>query len=242
MCYTSGTTGKPKGVEYTQKMYWTQVMSLMTSEVGIKTDDVELTYVPMFHVSGWCRPFTTIAAGAKTVLPGPNPSAEDLARLIEEEDVTVSAAVPTVFMDLLEYARESDVDFSSVRYFTSGGSATPRSLMEDYKQEFDVDLISGYGMTETSPVTHAYEPKPGLADLPEEELFDLRSHSAGLPIAGLEFKVVNTDGEEVPGTASRWANSGCAARGLHRSTTTPPTRPNRLSPTTAGSRPVTSSG
>ncbi|KOX93667.1 long-chain-fatty-acid--CoA ligase [Haloarcula rubripromontorii] len=198
MCYTSGTTGKPKGVEYTQKMYWTQVMSLMTSQAGIKTDDVELTYVPMFHVSGWCRPFTTIAAGAKTVLPGPNPSAEDLAKLIEEEDVTVSAAVPTVFMDLLEYARESDVDFSSVRYFTSGGSATPRSLMEDYKQEFDVDLISGYGMTETSPVTHAYEPKPGMTDLPEEELFDLRSHSAGLPIAGLEFKVVNTDGEEVP--------------------------------------------
>lgn len=197
MCYTSGTTGKPKGVEYTQKMYWTQIMALMTGEVGIRGSDVELTYVPMFHVSGWCRPFTTIAAGAKTVLPGPNPSAEDLAGLIEREGVTLSAAVPTVFMDLLEYARENEVDFSTIRYLTSGGSATPQSLMEDYKEEFDVDLVSGYGMTETTPVTHAYEPKPGT-DPEGEKMFDLRSKSAGLSLPGVEFRVVDEDGEEVP--------------------------------------------
>jgi fatty-acyl-CoA synthase len=197
MCYTSGTTGKPKGVEYTQKMYWTQVMALMAGEVGIRSDDVELTYVPMFHVSGWTRPFTTIAAGAKQVLPGPAPEAADLAKLIDEEDVTLSAAVPTVFMDLLEYSRDNEVDFSSVKYFTSGGSSTPKSLMKEYREEFDVDLVSGYGMTETTPVTHAYEPKPGR-ELTGEEMDQVRSYSAGVSLPGVEFKVIGEDGEEVP--------------------------------------------
>jgi len=197
MCYTSGTTGMPKGVEYTQKMYWTQVMGIMTGEVGIEASDVELTYVPMFHVSGWSRPFATIAAGAKTVLPGPAPEAEDLAKLIEAEGVTLSAAVPTVFMDLLEYAREHDVDFSTIRYLTSGGSSTPKSLIREYREELGVDLVSGYGMTETTPVTHAFDPKPG-DDPSEDELDELRSYSAGISLPGVEFKVVDEDGEEVP--------------------------------------------
>jgi len=197
MCYTSGTTGKPKGVEYTQKMYWTQVMALMTGEVGIRSDDVELTYVPMFHVSGWSRPFATIAAGAKTVLPGPAPEAEDLAQLIEAEDVTLSAAVPTVFMDLFEYARENEVDFSTIRYFTSGGSSTPKSLISEWRESHGVDLVSGYGMTETTPVTHAYAPKPGQ-DPTGDELDEIRSYSAGVSLPGVEFKVVDEDGEEVP--------------------------------------------
>ncbi|MFB6070033.1 MAG: long-chain-fatty-acid--CoA ligase [Halanaeroarchaeum sp.] len=197
MCYTSGTTGKPKGVEYTQKMYWTQVMSLLTGEVGLQADDVELTIVPMFHVSGWSRPFATVAAGAKTVLPGPQPDSADIARLIEEEGVTKSAGVPTVWMDLLEYAMENDVDFSTVDVLLSGGAATPKGLIEDYREKLGLDLVSGYGMTETTPVTHVVESKPHM-DLSGDELDDLRSHSAGLPLPGLEFRVVDDEGEEVP--------------------------------------------
>ncbi|TQR22307.1 hypothetical protein C9J85_10075 [Haloferax sp. wsp5] len=120
MCYTSGTTGQPKGVEYTQKLCWTHVMARMTSAGRYQTDDVELTYVPS-STSAAVSPVHDYRCRRQAVLPGPNPSAEDLAKLIEEEDVTVSAAVPTVFTDLLEYARDTDVDFSSVRYFTSGG-------------------------------------------------------------------------------------------------------------------------
>ncbi|MFB6093688.1 MAG: long-chain-fatty-acid--CoA ligase [Halanaeroarchaeum sp.] len=198
MCYTSGTTGKPKGVEYTQKMYWTQVMSLLTGEVGLQADDVELTVVPMFHVSGWSRPFATVAAGAKTVLPGPQPDSETIATLIEEEDVTKSAGVPTVWMDLLEYASENDVDLSSVDVLMSGGAATPQGLIEDYREQLGLDLVSGYGMTETTPVTHVVESKPNMDDLSGEALDELRAHSAGLPLPGLEFKVVDDEGEEVP--------------------------------------------
>ena len=199
MCYTSGTTGKPKGVEYTQKMYWTQIMALQTGETGIGSEDTELTVVPMFHVSGWSRPFATIAAGAKQVLPGPQPEPEDIAALIEDEDVTLGSGVPTVWMGLLEHAREHEVDLSSIRHFESGGAATPRSLMEDFKAEFDVDVVSGYGMTETTPVTHSYEPRVGLdTDLSEDDLFELRSYSAGRPLPGIECKVVDDDGNEVP--------------------------------------------
>ncbi|MFW5918989.1 MAG: long-chain-fatty-acid--CoA ligase [Halanaeroarchaeum sp.] len=198
MCYTSGTTGKPKGVEYTQKMYWTQVMALLTGQVGLQADDVELTIVPMFHVSGWSRPFATIAAGAKTVLPGPQPDSEALATLIEEEGVTQSAGVPTVWMDLLEYAVDEDVDLSSIDVLLSGGAATPKGLIRDYREKLDVELVSGYGMTETTPVTHVAERKPSMGDLSGEALDELRSHSAGLSLPGLEFKVVGDDGEEMP--------------------------------------------
>ncbi|MFB6109926.1 MAG: long-chain-fatty-acid--CoA ligase [Halodesulfurarchaeum sp.] len=198
MCYTSGTTGKPKGVEYTQKMYWTQAMSLLSGEVGLTSKDVELTIVPMFHVSGWSRPFATVAAGAKTVLPGPQPDSEAIATLIENEEVTQSAAVPTVWMDLLEYAKENDPDLSSIDQLLSGGAATPKGLIRDYREELDLDMMSGYGMTETTPVTHVAESKPGLEDLTGEELDELRAHSAGLPLPGLEFKIVGDDGSEVP--------------------------------------------
>lgn len=198
MCYTSGTTGKPKGVEYTQKMYWTQIMAIMTGETGIGNGDVELTAVPMFHVSGWSRPFATIAAGAKTVLPGPNPDPSDLVELIESEEVTKSAGVPTVWMGVREYARENGIALESLENVESGGSSTPVSLIKDYREEFDVDVTAGYGMTETSPVTHNYEAKGDEDDMSEEELYELRSYSAGLPLPGLEFKVVDDDGNEVP--------------------------------------------
>ena len=198
MCYTSGTTGKPKGVEYTQKMYWTQVMALLTSEVGLDSGSVEMPIVPMFHVSGWSLPFGTIAAGAKTVLPGPQPDAETLATLIEEEGVTHSAGVPTVWMDLLEYATENDADLSSIEALISGGAATPQGLIRDYREQLGLELLSGYGMTETSPVTHLAETKPEFEGLAGEELDALRAHSAGISLPGLEFKVVDDDGEELP--------------------------------------------
>ena len=198
MCYTSGTTGKPKGVEYSHKMYWGHTMALMTGEVGLTSQDVELTIVPMFHVSGWGRPFATLAAGAKQVLPGPNPAPEDIAALIENEGVTDSAAVPTVWRGLLEYAETAETDLSSVEYLHSGGSATPKGLINEYREKLGIEMVAGYGMTETTPVTHVSELLPHNADTEGAARTEIRSH-AGLPIPGVQMKVVdNETNEEVP--------------------------------------------
>ena len=116
MCYTSGTTGKPKGVEYTQKMLWSHTMATMGPQgLDISDDDVVMPVVPMFHVNAWGMPFTSTAAGAKHVYPGPSPDPADIAGLIEDEEVTVTAGVPTVWLGLQEYIQAgNDVDLSSL--------------------------------------------------------------------------------------------------------------------------------
>jgi fatty-acyl-CoA synthase len=198
MCYTSGTTGMPKGVEYTHKMYWAHTMGLLTGEVGLTARDVAMTVVPMFHVSGWGRPFATLAAGAKQVLPGPNPQPEDLAELIETEGVTQSSAVPTVWRGLLQYAEEADPTLSSLEYVLSGGSATPKGLIEAYRERLGIELVSGYGMTETTPITHIAETIPSNIDATGDERTAIRAH-AGLPLPGVQLKVVDDEtGAEVP--------------------------------------------
>ncbi|MFB6084663.1 MAG: long-chain-fatty-acid--CoA ligase [Halorientalis sp.] len=197
LCYTSGTTGLPKGVEYTHKMYWGHTMALMTGELGLVNADVDMPVVPMFHVSGWGRPFATVAAGAKTVLPGPDPDPGDLVSLIEDESVTKTAGVPTVFRGLLQYAREADPDLSSLEYALSGGSSVPTGLIEAYDEELGVELVSGYGMTETTPVTHFSEHRPETRDYGGEDLAELRAH-AGLPVPGIRMRAVDDDGAEVP--------------------------------------------
>jgi len=197
MCYTSGTTGMPKGVEYTHKMYWGHTMGLLTGELGLTARDAAMTVVPMFHVSGWGRPFATLAAGAKQVLPGPNPEPEDLAHLVESEDVTQSAAVPTVWRGLLQYASEADPDLDSLEYVLSGGSATPKGLIERYREDLGIELVSGYGMTETTPITHLAETIPSNVDADGDERTATRAH-AGLPLPGVQLKVVDEDGEAVP--------------------------------------------
>ena len=197
MCYTSGTTGMPKGVEYTHKMYWGHTMGLLTGELGLTARDAAMTVVPMFHVSGWGRPFATLAAGAKQVLPGPNPEPEDLAHLVESEGVTQSAAVPTVWRGLLQYASEADPDLDSLEYVLSGGSATPKGLIERYREDLGIELVSGYGMTETTPITHLAETIPSNVDADGDERTATRAH-AGLPLPGVQLKVVDEDGEAVP--------------------------------------------
>ncbi|WP_336326681.1 long-chain fatty acid--CoA ligase [Halovenus sp. HT40] len=196
MCYTSGTTGMPKGVEYTQQMLWSHTMATMVPQaLGIDDSDVLMPVVPMFHVNAWGMPFSATAAGAKQVFPGPSPEPEDLARLIEEEGVTLTAGVPTVWLGLLEYMEDNEVDLSSLERVIIGGSAAPKALIEQF-DELGVEVVHAWGMTEMSPIGSVANLKSDLEDAPRERQFDVKAKQ-GLIVPGLEFKVVDDDGEEI---------------------------------------------
>ncbi|MFW6435693.1 MAG: AMP-binding protein, partial [Halovenus sp.] len=197
MCYTSGTTGKPKGVEYTHDMLWSHTMALLTP-MGLDIDDgdVVMPVVPMFHVNAWGMPFATAAAGAKQVYPGPAPDPEDIANLIENEGVTLTAGVPTVWLGLLEYVQENDVDLSSLERIVIGGAAAPESLIKQY-EDLGVEVLHAWGMTETSPVGTVSYLKSELRDADRSTRHGKRIKQ-GLVAPGLEFTVVQDGGEEVP--------------------------------------------
>jgi fatty-acyl-CoA synthase len=196
MCYTSGTTGRPKGVEYTQSMLWSHTMVVQSPQgIPMDDDDVAMPVVPMFHVNAWGLPFAATAGGAKQVYPGPSPDPADIARLIEEEGVTVSAAVPTVWLGLMEYAKNNELDLSSLERVVVGGSAAPESMIRWF-DERDVTLLHAWGMTEMSPIGSVAHLKGDMTDRPYEEQLEARSKQ-GLMAPGLEFKVIDDGGEEV---------------------------------------------
>jgi fatty-acyl-CoA synthase len=195
MCYTSGTTGKPKGVEYSQQMLWAHTMGILPeASLDFSADDVVMPVVPMFHVMAWGFPYATTAAGAKHVYPGPSPDPADLASLIEEEEVTFSAGVPTVWLGLLEYLEENDADLSSLERVAIGGAAAPESLIRTYEEEYDVQVLHAWGMTEMSPIGTVANLKPGMESWPAEKR-DEKRVKQGLILPGLEFKVMGEDGE-----------------------------------------------
>ncbi len=198
MCYTSGTTGKPKGVEYTQSMLWSHTMATLTNAgLGIDADDVVMPVVPMFHVNAWGMPFSTTAAGAKHVYPGPSPNPADLAKLIEDEGVTLTAGVPTVWLGLLDYMEDRDVDLSKLERIVIGGSAAPKSVIRKFDEEYDVQVLHAWGMTEMSPVGTVAHLKPYMDDWDADAKY-AKQATQGLFVPGLEFKVMGDGGEEVP--------------------------------------------
>ncbi|CAI50166.1 acyl-CoA synthetase [Natronomonas pharaonis DSM 2160] len=196
MCYTSGTTGNPKGVEYTQQMLWSHTMASLTPQgIPMDDDDVIMPVVPMFHVNAWGMPFTATAAGSKHVYPGPEPDPEDLAQLIEEEGVTITAGVPTVWLGLMDYAEENDLDLSALDTVIVGGSAAPESMIRWFDDR-DVELLHAWGMTEMSPIGSVSQLKYNLEDEDYETQLEHRSKQ-GLLAPGLEMKVIDEDGEEI---------------------------------------------
>jgi fatty-acyl-CoA synthase len=196
MCYTSGTTGKPKGVEYTQRMMWSHTVAMMTPQaLGVEDSDVIMPVVPMFHVNAWGMPFAATAAGAKQVFPGPSPEPSDIASLIEDEGVTMTAGVPTVWLGLLEYAEENEIDMSSLEKVVIGGAAAPKAVIEEF-DEFGVDVVHAWGMTEMSPVGTVANLKYDLEDAPYETKLE-KQGKQGLIVPGLEFEVLDDDGNEI---------------------------------------------
>ncbi|WAH36010.1 long-chain fatty acid--CoA ligase [Alicyclobacillus dauci] len=197
--YTSATTGDPKGVVYSHRGLFLHCLTTMTGLVAVDERDVTMPVVPMFHVNAWGRPYTEMWAGAKVVLPGERPTAADLADLIQNEKVTFSAGVPTIWMGVLNHvlANRDRYDFSHVRYLLSGGAAMPLSLTKAYQEELGVTLLQGYGQTETSPVTFLSIPKARHSKLAGDELYRIRTKT-GLLVPGLEIKLVDGNGVEVP--------------------------------------------
>jgi len=197
MCYTSGTTGKPKGVEYTHQMLWSHTMMSLTPQgIPMADSDVVMPVVPMFHVNAWGMPFTATAAGAKHVYPGPSPDPEHVARLIEEEGVTITAGVPTVWLGLFEHMEDNDVDLTALDRVIVGGSAAPEAMIRRF-DDHGVELLHAWGMTEMSPLGSLAHVKGSLADADYERRLAKRTKQ-GLMAPGLEFRVVDDDGEEIP--------------------------------------------
>jgi fatty-acyl-CoA synthase len=195
MCYTSGTTGDPKGVVYSHRSTWLHSYGGMSANtIGTNERDSVLVIVPMFHVNAWGMPYTAFFCGADLIMPERFLQPEPLARMFRELRPTMSLGVPTIWNGLLQYSMSNEVDLSSLRLLTAGGSAVPRSLIEAYDQRFGVRLVQGWGMTETSPVCAlAIPPKSASKD----EEMDWRSMT-GRVVAGVEVRVVDEMGKVLP--------------------------------------------
>jgi fatty-acyl-CoA synthase len=194
MCYTSGTTGDPKGVIYNHRSVYLVSMQLcMGNYLGLSAADTVLLVVPMFHTNSWSFPYAALMVGAAMVLPSRHVQPPHLLRLIEQERPTVSAGVPTVWNDLLQLARTRDVDLSSLRDVVVGGSVCPMSLQRAYQDEYGVRLLHGWGMTEMSPVGTIARPD----GLDEEAGWELRM-TQGRFVATVQARVVGPDGAVLP--------------------------------------------
>jgi fatty-acyl-CoA synthase len=198
MCYTSGTTGNPKGVVYSHRALFLHSLSFaMADTFGLSERDVVLQVVPMFHANGWGTPFAAIMAGAKIVLPGEHPQPRDLAQLIQDERVTLAGGVPTIWIGLHTVLQDEKFDVSSMRLGVGAGSALPRQLIETYQKEHGIELRHLWGMTETTPVGTVSVLKCDFDHRSEDECFCARAKQ-GLPVVGIDIRAVDEQGCEVP--------------------------------------------
>ena len=193
MCYTSGTTGNPKGVVYSHRSNFLHTMQV-TMGMGFNQGDRLLAVVPMFHANAWGLPYAALMVGASLVMPDRFLQAEPLATMIAAERVTGGAAVPTIWTDLLRYLDEHPTDTSTLRRVIVGGSACPPALMRAYQERHDIEIVHAWGMTEMSPLgSTAVAP----ADATGEERWFYRQ-TQGRIASALEARLVGPDGDEVP--------------------------------------------
>ncbi len=195
MCYTSGTTGNPKGVVYSHRSTYLHSMAACSGAAwGISEHDALLLIVPMFHANAWGLPYAGFLTGADLVMPNRFLQAEPLCRLIAETRPTMSGAVPTIWNDILRHAETNPVDLSSLRIVACGGSAVPRVLMERFDERHQVRIIQAWGMTETSPIAAIAHPPRGVEATDE---MDWRAKT-GRVSAGVQLRIVDDTGAVLP--------------------------------------------
>jgi len=196
MCYTSGTTGNPKGVVYSHRSTWLHSMASTTANsIGLCEKDRCLLIVPMFHVNAWGTVYSAFFAGVEVIMPQMFLQGAPIIKMIRELRPTISLGVPTVWNDVLRVAETTpETDLSSLRAILAGGSAVPRFMIETFRDLYGVDMIQGWGMTETSPLAAVSLPPSGT---PREDEIEYRV-KAGRVVAGVELRLTAEDGTVLP--------------------------------------------
>lgn len=198
LCYTSGTTGEPKGVLYSHRAIALHTLAICLPDgFGLGEPDVILPAVPMFHANAWGLPHAAAMTGATLVLPGARPPAERLAALLEEERVTFAAGVPTVWMGVLDELRRRPRALSPRLRIHSGGAPTAPAMLEAYRTELGVEILAGWGMTELTPVGLVCHPRGEMAGWTDEDLLPVRT-AQGTPLPFVEVRLTDDEGKPVP--------------------------------------------
>jgi acyl-CoA synthetase (AMP-forming)/AMP-acid ligase II len=199
LCYTSGTTGNPKGVLFSHRStVLHNYAALLGDSLGCTRRDTILVVVPMFHANAWGVAYAAPAIGTKMVFPGPKMGdGPTLAALIKEESITLAAGVPTVWQLLLNHAREAGITLSPLRRVSVGGSACPLAIMEEFRERHGAEVLHAWGMTEMSPIGTLNVFPRGFEDWPKEQQDALRVKQ-GQPVFGVQVKIVDDAGKELP--------------------------------------------
>ncbi|MDO9165772.1 MAG: 3-(methylthio)propionyl-CoA ligase [Rhodoferax sp.] len=198
LCYTSGTTGNPKGALYSHRSIVLNAMAgSLPGVMSLSPKDTVLPVVPMFHINAWCIPYAAPIGGTKLVLPGPRLDGASLYELMEGEGVTVSAGVPTIWLALMQHVEQHGLRFSTMRRTAVGGSAMPASLIARFADEYDVEVRHGWGMTETTAVATMSSLNSWQMDLPAAERHAVIAKQ-GKSVFGVEIKVVDDNGATLP--------------------------------------------
>ena len=198
LCYTSGTTGDPKGALYSHRsMFLHTLGENQAMGLGLTETDVVLPVVPQFHAMAWGLPYACTLAGAEVVMPGPNLQPAALAELIDTCRVTVAAGVPSIWNGLYHHLKTTPRDLSCMRALVVGGSAMPRALIEGYERDFGVNVVHAWGMTELSPLGSVSKLQRRHQDLTDAERWDIKARQ-GTPLGGVELRIVDDAGTPLP--------------------------------------------